>query len=195
MQQGIGQRRLLPEVRGIMEEACQRMPGRQRAERDDEIADLVVGGVDADAAAELLQHVNARPSVRRIHHEVHGPVRVEHVAQRPERLLRVREMVQNARAHDLVERQVQLADTIDREVDGPRDCAGVLALQIVRVPDARRTEVDPDDPGRGQRAACFAACDVPQPATRIVRASVYGLSGQNRWKSARRLFGSCQRRR
>ena len=27
----------------------------------------------------------------------------------------------------------------------------------------------------GQRAACFAACDVPHPAMRIVRASVYGF--------------------
>ena len=80
------------------------MSGRQRAERDDEIADLVVGGLDADAAAELLQHVNARPSVRRVHHEMHRAVRLEHVAQTPERRLRVREMVQDTGAHDPVER-------------------------------------------------------------------------------------------
>ena len=48
----------------------------------------------------------------------------------------------------------------------------------------------------GQRAACFAACDVPQPAMRVcARSSVNGLCGQKRWKSARRLFRSLQRRR
>ena len=133
------------------------------AERDDEIADLVVGRLDADTATVLLQHVDARPSVRRIHHEVHGPVRVEHVAQCPERRVRVREMMQNARAHDLIERQLQLADTIDRELMDREIAEVVPALQTFRVPDTRRTEVDPDDPRRGtargvlRRLRCAAA--------------------------------------
>jgi hypothetical protein len=165
VQQGVGQCRLLPEVRGVAQQACQRMCGWQRAERDDEIPNLAVGGLDADTATEFLQHVNARPSVRRIHHEVHGPVRVEHVAQCPERCLRVREMVQNARAHDLIERQLQIADPIDRELMDREIVQVVLALEIFRVPDARRAEVDADDPGRGtargvlRRLRCSAAGD------------------------------------
>ena len=34
----------------------------------------------------------------------------------------------------------------------------------------------------GQRTACLAACDVPQPAMRIVRSSVYGLVGPEQVK-------------
>ena len=44
VQQRVGQRRLLPEVRRLAQQARQRMSGRQRAERGDEIADLVVRG-------------------------------------------------------------------------------------------------------------------------------------------------------
>ena len=146
MQQGICQRRLLPEVRRLPQQSRQRMPGRQRGERDDEIADLIVGGRDPYAAAELLQHVDARPSVRRIHHQVHGAFRVEHVAQRREGRVGIGEMVQDAGAHDLVERHSQLADAIDRQLVDLEIRQVVLAFQIFSVADAGRAEVNPDDP-------------------------------------------------
>ena len=148
VQQGVGQRRLLPEVRSLAQQARQRMCGRQRRETDDEIPDLVIGGTDADTAAELLQHVDAGPPVRGIHHQMHRAVRVEHVAQTPEGRLRVGEMVQNARAHDLVEGQTQLADALDRQLVDLEIGQAVLAPEILRVPHARRTEVDPDHPDR-----------------------------------------------
>ena len=90
VQQRVGQRPLLPEVRRVAQQARQRMPRRQLLERGDEIAYLVVRGRDADQPAELLQHVDAGPSVRRVHHEVHRAVRLEHVAQRAQRRVGIR---------------------------------------------------------------------------------------------------------
>ena len=79
---------------------------------------------------------------------MHRPVRVEHVAQYPERRLRVREMVQNARTYDLVERHLQVADPIDRQLMDLEIGQVVLAPEILRVPHARRAEIDPDHTGR-----------------------------------------------
>ena len=125
---------------------------------------------------------------------MHRPVRVEHVAQRLERRLGVRKMVQTPVHTISSKRHLQVADPIDRQLMDLEIGQVVLVPEILRVPHARRAEVDPDDPG-GRTARGVAACDAPQPAMRIGRSSEYGLSGQNRWKSARRLFGSCHRRR
>ena len=82
-------------------------------------------------------------------------------------------MVQNARAHDLVERHRQVADPIDRQLMDLEIGQVVLALEIFRVPDARRTEVDPDDPGRGtaggvlRRLRCSAAGDENRALFRV----------------------------
>ena len=89
-------------------------------------------------------------------------------------------MVQDTRAHDFIECQSEVANAIDRQLMDLEIGQIVLAAEIIRVPHAGRADVDSDDPRRGQRAACFAACDVPQPAIRIVRASANGFSGQNR---------------
>src|SRR4051794_11681672 len=96
------------EVRGLAQQVLQRMSGRQCLKRSDEILNLVTGGTDTDPSAELLQHVDAVSSVRRIDHEVHRTLRLEHAAQSAEPRIRVREMMQNARANNLIETCVQI---------------------------------------------------------------------------------------
>ena len=103
MQQRVGQRGLLPKVRSIAQQASERMLRRQFLERSDQRANSVVRGGNSDQAAELLDHVDAGPAVRRVHHEVQRAVGREHVAQRPQRRVGIFEMVQHARAHDLIE--------------------------------------------------------------------------------------------
>src|SRR5215468_10415230 len=85
------------------------MPGWQRPKRSDEIANLRIRGMDTCAFAELLQHVDAGPSVRRIHHEMHGAVRFHRAAQSSEPRIRVGKMMENSRADNLIEGLLQLA--------------------------------------------------------------------------------------
>ena len=54
--------------------------------------------------------------------------------------------MQNARAHDLVERHLQAADPVDRQLMDLEIGQVVLAPEFLCVPNARRAEVDPDDP-------------------------------------------------
>src|SRR5262245_66333570 len=100
------------------------MAGWQRCERRDEIPNLLIVDMDADPSAELLQHIDASPSVRRIHHEMHRTVRFEHAAQSTEPRIRIREMMENPGADNLIEGHFQVACPLD----------GKLAdLEIVQV--------------------------------------------------------------
>ncbi len=116
MQKRIGKCRLLPKVRGLAQQIFQRMPGWQRLKRSDEIPNLCVGSMDTYASTELLQHVDAGPSVRRIHHEMHRAVRFEHAAQNSEPRIRVSKMMENPGADNLIEARFQLAYPLDRKL-------------------------------------------------------------------------------
>ena len=106
----------MSEVRRLAQQRRQRVPGRQRAERGDQLANPLVGGRDAEAPAELLQHVDAGPPVRRVDHEVHRAAGRQHVAQRREPRVRDRQVMQHARADDLIERRPELADLAEGEL-------------------------------------------------------------------------------
>ena len=92
------------------------MSGWHRSERSDEIANLLIGGTDAEPSAEFLQHIDASPPVRRIHHEVHRAVRFEHAAQSAEPRIGIREMMENPGADNLIEARFQLVYPLDREL-------------------------------------------------------------------------------
>ena len=113
MQKRVGERRLVPEVRRLAQQVLQRMSGRQRLERFDEIPNLDIGGADTDSFAEVLQHVDAGSSVRRIHHDVHRPVWIEDVAQRPKPRIGIRQMMEHSGADDLVEARLQFARPLE----------------------------------------------------------------------------------
>ena len=103
---------------------------------------------DADPPAELLQHVDAGPSVRRVHHEVHRAAGRQHVAQGPQARVGVGEMMEHAGADDLIEGRPQLADALDGELADLEIVELVLSLELLGVADAGRAEVDARHPGR-----------------------------------------------
>src|SRR6266436_4727355 len=118
------------------------MSRRQFAERTDEISNFRIGGMDTDPSAELLQHVDPRPSVGRIHHEVHGSVRFEYAAESTEARIRVGEMVENARAHNLIKARPQVAHLVDGHLVDLKIFQVVFPLEFLRAADTRCAEVD-----------------------------------------------------
>src|SRR5208282_6948132 len=103
MQKSIGKSRLFLKVRRLAQQVFQRMSRWQRLECGDEISDLLIGSPDTDSSAELLQQIDAGPSVRCIHHEMHRSVRFEHAAQSSESCIWVSKMMENPGAHNLIE--------------------------------------------------------------------------------------------
>ena len=77
-------------------------------------------------------------------------------------------MMQHAGADDLIETRLEFADPLDGKLAGPGDCSvGICRLSS----SVQRTLVAlksmPVTLAAGQRMACLAACEVPQPATRM----------------------------
>src|SRR5215475_1564568 len=131
MQKRIGKCRLLPEVRGLAQQIFQRMARWQRCERREKIPDFLIVGMDADPSAEFLQHIDAGPSVRRIHHEVHRAVRFEYAAQSAEPCIRIREMMENPGTDNLIEARFQLVYPLDRELMDLEIIQVVLSLELL----------------------------------------------------------------
>ena len=149
MQKRIGQRRLMPEIRGLAQQVFQRMSGRQHLERGNEVPDPLIGGLDAEPSAELLQHIDAGPPVRRIDHEMHRSVRLEHAAQSSEPRVRVRKMMQHPGADDLIEARPQLAYALDRKLADLEIVQVVFSLEFLGAAHARGAEVDTHHLGLG----------------------------------------------
>ena len=145
MQQRIGERRLLAEVGRLVQQAGQRMCFGHCRQCGNEVLELVIGRTDTDAAAELLRHVDTGASIRRVHHQVHRAVGLQHVAQRAQPRIGISEVVQHARAHDQVERRFQLADALDRQLVHLEVGQLVLAPQLFGAAHAGGAEVDADD--------------------------------------------------
>jgi hypothetical protein len=75
----------------------------QRNERTDKFSKPVVRSLDTNPSAELLQHIDACPTVRRIHHQMHRSIRIEHSAQSLEPRIGFGKMMEDPGAHDLIE--------------------------------------------------------------------------------------------
>ena len=148
------------EVRGLAQQVLQRVSGRQRLERSDEIPNLVISGTDTDPSAELLQHVDAGPSVRRIDHELHRALRLEHAAQSAEPRIGVREMMENTGADDLVEGRLQLACPLDGQLVDLEIVQFVFSFELLSTAHARRAKVDARNLRRGptQGMLCRLGC-------------------------------------
>jgi hypothetical protein len=116
MQQSIGKRHLISKIQSLSQQTLLRMAGRQRAERTAEIATFSIGGVDTNPSAELLQHVYAGPPVRRVHHQLHRPVRLEHAAQGGKPRIGVCEVMENSGTHDLIEVHPQVTYLFDGQL-------------------------------------------------------------------------------
>jgi hypothetical protein len=140
------------------------MAGWQRRERRDEIPDLLIVGMDADPSAEFLQHTDAGPSVRRIHHEMYrSTVRFEHAAQSAEPRIRIREMMENPGADNLIEAHFQVAHPLDGKLVDLKIVHVVLALELLGTAHARCAEIDAGNLSR--RPTQGMLCRLRCPAT------------------------------
>ena len=128
------------------------------------------GGTDADPSAELLQHIDAGPSVGRIHHQMHGSVRFEHAAQSCESGIGIREMMENSGADNLVEGRPQLVDTIDGKLMDLKIAQVVFPLELFRASHTRRADVDAGDLSRRppQGMLCCLRCSAAGDENGIV---------------------------
>ena len=129
------------------------MGARQGRQRDGQVLDLLVRWPDPQPAAVFLQHVDAGPAVGGIDHQVDGAVRRQHLPQGGQPRRRVGQVVQHARADDLVESAAQLAGPLDRQLVDLQIGKAVFAFERLGVADARRADVDADHvamPGSAQ---------------------------------------------
>jgi hypothetical protein len=141
------------------------MSGRQRPERAGEVPNRLIVRRNADPLAELSQHIDAGPPIGRIHHQLHRSVRLEHVAQSPEARIRVREMMQNPGADNLIEARLQVTDPLDGKLMDLEIVQIVFSLEFLGTAHARRAEVDAGNlscwPTQGVlcRLRCPTACN------------------------------------
>jgi len=149
MQQSIRKRRFASKVRSLLQQGFQRMSGRQRAERSSDITNVNIRGMATDSPAELLQHVDARPSVRRIHHEMHRPVRLEHAAQGAKPHVGVCEVMENSGAHDLIEAHPQIVYSLYRDLVDLKIFQVVFFLELFRAAHTCFATVDAGNLRRG----------------------------------------------
>src|SRR5260370_4276678 len=140
------------------------MSGWQSTERSNKVPNVRIGSMYAGPSAEILQHIDAGPSVRRIHHEMHRPVRFEHAAQRSESRIRVRKMVKNPGAHDLVEVRLQIIYTLDRQFADAEVVPAVFSFNILGTPPPLSPTPIPPTQAPGPPHPSLSALTVPPPA-------------------------------
>src|SRR5271163_3935502 len=139
----------MPKIWRLAEQGFQRMSGRQRVESTGEILNFGVSSFDTNPSAELLQHINAGSSVRRVHHEVHRPVPLECTPQSSEARIGVGEMMENPGTHDLIETHPQVANLLDGQLVHVEILQVVLRLELLRVANAGLAAVDGGNLGLG----------------------------------------------
>src|SRR5579862_2808828 len=118
------------------------MPGRQCVERAYQVSNFPVSGADANPPTELLQHVDARSSVRRIHHQMHHSVWLEYAPQSTKACIGIGEMMENPGAHNLIEAHTQFVHLLDGKLVYPKILQIVFFPEILRTPHTSCTAVD-----------------------------------------------------
>src|SRR5580704_3771181 len=98
--------------------------------------------MDSDSSAELLQHINAGASVRRVHHEVHRSIWFEDLTQSTESRIRVSKMVEDSGTHNLIKAHPQVAYALDGKLVDPKIFQIVFSLQFLRMAHTGCTAVD-----------------------------------------------------
>src|SRR5580698_4923006 len=147
----------MPKIRRLAQQAFKRVPGRQCTQRALQIANVCIRGTNTDSSAEILQHINAGPSVRRVHHQVHGSVWFKYVAQSLEACVRVGEMVKNPGAHNLIEAHSQVAYSLKGEAVDLEIFQVVFLFKLLGAEHTRGATVDAGN-FRRWPAQCMLSC-------------------------------------
>ena len=131
MEEGVDEAAVVGEVRRGAEVRAGVVPGRERGERglDDVEARRVLR--EPDAPEELLEGVDTRAVVSAVEHEGEDAVRAEDAGQRAKARVGVSEVMEDARAHDVVERLAERRHL--REVERLH----VEVLEIMAGPQAK----------------------------------------------------------
>ena len=163
-------------------------PG-QGSEHGAEVSEILRRCFDAEQATVFLHHINAGATVWGIDHHAHRPAWLQNASKGAKALVRVGQVMQDARANYQVESALNLTDPLDGESMQLDVVQLMFALEIARMVEARLADVDRNDAGVWFAKRYLAACEVPQPATRISRPAEGRPVGQARWKCARRRIG------
>src|SRR5882724_2927619 len=137
------------------------MAGWQHCERSDEIPDLLIVGMDADPSAEFLQHIDASPAVRRIHHEMHRAVRFQYAAQSAEARIGVRKMMENPGADNLIEAHIQVTYLLDGKLADLEIVQVVVPFELLGRAHTGCAEVDAGDMSRRPTQSMFGRLRCP----------------------------------
>ena len=164
----------------------QRVVLRERPEDRDQIGDLLLGRADTKPPAVVLQHVDARPAIGRIHHQRHHAIRLQDRAKRTKSRIRVGEMVEHAGADNQIEAAPERRGALDGELRG-LEIRQPSTWRFSRPVCSRLVVLTsmPTTRAPGRQTAYLAACHVPHPATRMSRSARYGFRDHSRWYSAR----------
>jgi hypothetical protein len=147
MKQRVGQGVGMVDVHCAAHHAGDRMVCWQRLEDLAELPQIGVRGGDPKQPAILLHHVDAGPSVERVHHHVHRPVWTQDVPQRSQSTVRIRQMVKHSGADHLVEGVSELADVLNRQLMKLEILESILLLELARITQARLADIDGGDSG------------------------------------------------
>ncbi len=118
------------------------MTARQRSECYGKLSDFAPRWADPDPATVLLQHVDASPPVGCIYHEMHRSVRSEHVSQSSESTVRVRKMMENPGAHNLIEARLQFVYPLDGKLVDLEIVQVVFSLEFLGMAHTCRAKID-----------------------------------------------------
>jgi hypothetical protein len=139
------------------------MPGGQCLEGSDKVANFQLRWADPDPATILLQHIDACPSIWRIHHEMHRPIRFEHASQRFEPCIRVHKMMENPGAHNLIKARLQISDPLDGELVDLEVLQVVIPLELLSMAHTRCAEVDAGNMGLRPTQGMLGRLGCPAP--------------------------------
>src|SRR6266851_9126218 len=123
------------------------MVRRERLETCGEVADLDRRPGNAEPAAVVLKHIDARAAVGCVNHYIDSPGGLEHLAQRPKTCVGVGQMVQHAGADYVFEASPEVRRAVHGELAYLQVVEGVPVLQGLRERDTFGADVDPDDLG------------------------------------------------
>src|SRR4029077_8685720 len=110
-----------------------------------QLTNVAVRGLEPDAPAELLQHVDPAPPIGCIYHEVHRAVRLEYAAQGAEPRIGVAKVMQHAGADNLIKACRKISRLLERQLVDLKIVEFVLALQFLGMSYARGAEIDAGD--------------------------------------------------
>ena len=133
------------EILGLPQHTRDGVVRGKRPEGGAQILQLFLGSADAEYATVLLHHIDACPAVGRVHHQAHGALRIQNIAEGSQAEVRVMQVMKNACRDHHIEGASQFLDALDREVMKLEVLQVMPSLKLACVTEARLAYVDGGD--------------------------------------------------